>query len=269
MERPNGERDRRANRKRHEKKLAPVAESGAADAADREPVGRCDHHREFFSARCGTGGDAGRGARDGERHGRGGGRVRRRKNDRDGKWQEKKYVPAATCGEAGGGDPARVRHRDRRGARTGSLWKLEIGRTGASGTRSGGRRRRQAIRSACPARMRSIEPAADGDEDAAPEISGTGSGRRCRRSGRGPKRKRRWRCRCAAPCRQQASKRMRLPPPRTGNGKSAGRRAAAMARHGRRAGMEEGPRRGNDAALCLSTGVPVYPRRQPCPPGSR
>ena len=86
--------------------------------------------------------------------------------------------------KADGGGAARVRHRDRRGARTGSLWKLEIGRTDASGPRSGGRRRRWAVRSACPARMRSIEPAADGDEDAAPEISSTGSWRRGRRSGR-------------------------------------------------------------------------------------
>ncbi len=142
MEFPKGKRDRRANGQRHEKKLAPVAESGAADAADREPVDHCDHRREFFSARWRTGGDAGRGARDGDRDGRGRGRVRRRKNDCDRREQEKKYVPAAPCGEAGGGDPARVRHRDRRGARTGSLWKLEIGRTDASGTRSGGRRRR-------------------------------------------------------------------------------------------------------------------------------
>ena len=48
MERPNGKRDRRANGQRHEKKLAPVAESGTADAADREPVDHCDHHSEFF-----------------------------------------------------------------------------------------------------------------------------------------------------------------------------------------------------------------------------
>ena len=48
MEFPKGKRDRRANGQRHEKKLAPVAESGAADAADREPVDHCDHRREFF-----------------------------------------------------------------------------------------------------------------------------------------------------------------------------------------------------------------------------
>ena len=109
MEFPKGKRDRRANGQRHERKLAPVAESGAADAADREPVDHCDHHREFFSARCGTGGDAGRGARDGDRDGRSGGRVRRRKNDCDRREQEKKYVPAAPCGEAGGDGRRSVR----------------------------------------------------------------------------------------------------------------------------------------------------------------
>ena len=66
MEFPKGKRDRRANGRRHGTKLAPVAESGAADAADREPVGRRDRCRDF-SVRRRSRSDAESGTRSGRR----------------------------------------------------------------------------------------------------------------------------------------------------------------------------------------------------------
>ena len=110
------------------------------DVADRAPARHRGWQREFFRPAGWVGRDAGRGARAEDRHGRGRGRVRRRKSGRDRRGQETKSVPATPCGAADGGDPAWCSPPGP--WRSTTRFAGEVGIAAASGTRSGRRRRR-------------------------------------------------------------------------------------------------------------------------------